>query len=63
MTAYPRLNAERRLAGVGVTLLVQLALIGAWQMARQMPPVAAAGSAPQIQWLHLPLPEICTTAP
>ena len=46
MTSYPGWGAERRLAGVGVTLLVHLALIGAWQMTRRNPPVAAAGSAP-----------------
>lgn len=61
MTSYPGWGAERRLAGVGVTLLVHLALIGAWQMARQMPPGVSAGSAPSIQWLRLPASEPAPT--
>jgi len=56
MTRNGGVDAERRLAGLGVTLLVHLTLIGAWQLARQMPPRGSAGGEPLIQWLQLPAP-------
>ncbi|WP_314444745.1 hypothetical protein [Massilia timonae] len=43
-----------RLAGVGVTLAVHLALILAWQMAGKLPVTPQEGSDEAMQWLVLP---------
>jgi len=43
-----------RLAGVGVTLAVHLALILAWQMAGKLPLTPQEGSDEAMQWLTLP---------
>ena len=60
MTIHPGFGSDRRLAGIGATLLVHLALIAGWQMARQAPPAQSGGREPAIQWLQLPAP---ATAP
>lgn len=60
MTVQPGFGSDRRLAGIGATLLVHLALILGWQMARQAPPAQSDGLEPAIQWLQLPTP---ATAP
>lgn len=43
-----------RLAGLGVTLAVHLALILAWQMAGELPSTPQEGSDEAMQWLTLP---------
>jgi len=43
-----------RLAGIGVTLAVHLALILAWQMAGKLPQMPQVGSDEAMQWLLLP---------
>lgn len=45
---------NERLAGVGVTLAVHLALILAWQMAGKLPLTPQEGSDEAMQWLSLP---------
>lgn len=47
---------NERLAGVGVTLAVHLALILAWQMAGGLPSMPQEGSDEAMQWLTLPTP-------
>ncbi len=48
--------ADRRLAGAGVTVLVHVALILGWQMARTPPPAQLDEPRTAIQWLRLPAP-------
>ncbi len=54
--AYAATTGTRndRLAGIGVTLAVHLALILAWQMAGKLPLTAQEGSDEAMQWLTLP---------
>jgi len=54
---FPPTAATRndRLAGVGVTLAVHLALILAWQMAGKAPLTPQEGSDEAMQWISLPL--------
>ncbi|MDY0964062.1 hypothetical protein [Massilia sp. CFBP9026] len=56
-TSFPSTAGTRndRLAGVGVTLAVHLALILAWQMAGKLPPMPQEGSDEAMQWISLPL--------
>jgi hypothetical protein len=56
-------SADRRLAGVAVTVFVHAALILGWQMARTPPPAQAEGDEPAIQWLRLPVPAPRVEAP
>ena len=56
MTLQPGFGSSRRLAGIGATLLVHLALILGWQMARQAPPVQPDERESAVQWLQLPAP-------
>lgn len=46
--------AERRAAGIAVTLLVHLVLIACWYMARIAPPVQVNAVRRVIQWIDLP---------
>lgn len=56
VTPVLTLDVERRVAGVAVTLLVHLALILAWHLARTLPPVQPDGPATLLQWIDLPQP-------
>jgi hypothetical protein len=55
-TPFPSTAGTRndRLAGVGVTLAVHLALILAWQMAGKLPLTPQEGSDEAMQWISLP---------
>jgi len=55
-TPSPLFAIDRRLAGVAATLLLHLALIVGWQMARQAPPVQHDGPTTLLQWIDLPAP-------
>lgn len=46
--------AERRAAGIAVTLLVHIVLIACWYMARIAPPMPADTARRVIQWINLP---------
>lgn len=48
-------STDRRLAGVVVTVLVHVALILAWQMARTLPPTPPEEARSVIQWIELPV--------
>lgn len=50
------LPADRRLAGLAVTLLVHAVLVVGWQMARMAPTMQADDDPSVIQWLRLPAP-------
>jgi len=63
MSGSPGFGTDRRLAGVGLTALVHLALIVGWQMARQAPQAVPDGLQPAIQWLLLPAPAPRTEPP
>ncbi len=56
-TPFPPTAGTRndRLAGVGVTLAVHLALILGWQMAGKLPSMPQEGSDEAMQWISLPL--------
>lgn len=66
-TPFPLTGGTRndRLAGVGVTLAVHLALILAWQMAGKLPSMPQEGSDEAMQWISLPalLPRVEPAAP
>lgn len=47
--------ADRRAAGLAVTVLVHVALIGCWYLARTAPPVQVEGVRRMIQWIDLPV--------
>ncbi|MEW6760457.1 MAG: hypothetical protein AB1437_06505 [Pseudomonadota bacterium] len=53
--AFPQLPADRRLAGLALTLLVHAVLILGWQMARTLP-APEEGLDAAIQWLRLSPP-------
>jgi hypothetical protein len=56
--------ADRRLAGAGVTVLIHVALILGWQMARTLPMAQSEGARSAIQWIRLPaLPPHTEAAP
>ena len=56
MILKPGFGSDRHLTGVGATLLVHLALILGWQMARQAPPAQPDVLESAVQWLRLPAP-------
>ena len=53
--AFPHLPADRRLAGLALTLLVHAVLVLGWQIARRLP-ASEEGRDTAIQWLRLPPP-------
>lgn len=51
---FPRRVTERQVTGIAVTVLLHVALLGCWQLARTPAPVAADGPRRLIQWIDLP---------
>jgi len=60
--AFPHLPAERRLAGLALTLFAHAVLVVGWQMTRTLPP-PEEGPDTAIQWLRLPPPAAPVAAP
>lgn len=60
--AYAVPAPERRLAGAGIMVLVHLALIGCWQLARTAPSAPPDGDLPAMTWIRL-APPLVVRAP
>jgi hypothetical protein len=59
----PPLRHDQRLAGVGITVALHLALLYAWHSARQSHATSDDGDAPRVQWVKVQAPRSARQAP